>query len=1100
LIYSFYKNLLPVGKWNLTVICSKTNYQAAIGTLSDMIEVSSAPTDLDLSNGYTSTVTVDWRETAVFEVNFTRTSDGAGLTGASHFENWTDVISLDAQGSGRYLVELDTNLPATTYTLNLTMWLDNHLSSEISLTVTILVPLVIEGDYIQGEEPMDVYWTHEFDLDFALKDQSRGGDPVQSAILTYDWYRDGVIDQQGTLNEYSGGIYNDTLNAYDAEPSSDSYGILITAEKAGCTTAQVTLHVRINEVPNEVVVRQDYFEQYYGDNITVYFYWNNTLDNQPIEYPDSAWIEIWGRGSNITNGMNYHNGTFSFEVHTKAMKMYPDDDSGFKLYTFKLEMNAMGYAEHSTPSLAVLVLETPTRMDVADLSAVEWDDPLTITVNLTDSVHDELIWNEAVVELVYGDIRRPMESYFNGTFYVTIETEDYFSGQDEPYDLSIEYSLPNYEDGEINLEVTVEPRRAEIDIIPESLKDQVYEGDWSDIVDISFLVSRVDQTGIKVRYATASYSWVEYPSITGPFSFNNDTDIYGLSLNTTEVPAGVRTLRITVTRENYTISPFDIQMTLNPLTADLSTDITSLSKIHTVETTAGLSFTLTYGDEVLDAATVRFEWGGVQRTASFVNGEYIFEFNPSVEGIEVPKTYLLNFTTDIQNYTVDTVSIPLTMLAPTELTGPAVYLEEDQSGTAYFRYWDTYNDRPVADDDDASPSINVYFPGDDDSIQPEFNGTHYYFSLEAADLGEAQTDPYEILLTATAGSYQNHTTTSGEDAVTLNVYVSPPTYNIPLIGRVQRSLVNLALIMFGLFVLVVGSAVGVKRWRRPHAIKQIESAISDMEENKTAKVKDIKSMGMVVSELLAPGLAELDMKAPTIDTGPEVEFEAGLGEEAEDLLGELDALDEISKEEPAAVEESTDYEAQIEAELEAMDEEEMQVSDIPGIGPTIEDRLANAEYTTVSALSEADPLVLAEIEGISENKAEQIVDEARAMVSEPVEEDIESEAEEEERPPEEDVEEILPEDEAEAALTEEDMEDELPEGESEDILSEESELSDDEATAEKDEPEVEKPKTKRELIEQLPDEIKETMGDDEIRKLSKRELEALIEDQEYSEK
>ncbi|MFO7837021.1 MAG: helix-hairpin-helix domain-containing protein [Candidatus Thorarchaeota archaeon] len=1086
--YTFTGDLVPVGSWDVVITCQKANYTLATSSPASF-EVSAAPSTASAVDS--GPILADWASEAVFQVDYIRTADAQGLEGADISHNWNGTFDVDYDENGRYILTVGTTEESGSYTIDLTVSRANHMADSVSLSLEIRVPLTIKTEYGSTESPLEVYWTRTFDTEIRVLDNSRFNTTITDATASYHWEYGFIVDQTGDLPHVSGGTYRTTLDAQDALPIDDLYTIEITAERPGSMNTSRTIYLRILEVPNEIVLKQDYFDRYYGDTLNISFYWNNTLDNIPISSPNSAWIEIWGRSTNITTGVNYGNGTYSFEVDTKLLEMYPE--SGFKLYTFKIEMSAAGYAEYEPPSLAVLVQETPTRMDVGDLPAVEWGEPLTIRANLTDTIHGAFVWEDAVVELVYGDRRKTMEPYHNGTFYVTIETENYFSARDQPYDLSIEYTLPNYVDGHVELQITVNPKTADIKMGTVELRNNTFEGTWSDEVGIAFTVPDIEEQ------ANATYYWLGFEEVNGLFNYDSYYSEYTGTIDTSKVPAGVRTLRIAVFKDNYTISPFDIVMTLNPLEAEISTATTSLLKIHTVETTAELSFTLTYDEKILDAATIQFDWGGIQRTASFVEGEYVFEFNPSVEDIEVPKTYLLNFTTQIQNYSVDTVSVPLTMLAPTELTGPAVYLEEDQSATAYFRYWDTYNNRPVEDDPDANLSVGVYFPGSDSSTDVEFNGTHYYLSFEADELGEAQTDPYEIRLTATATGYQNYTATSEDEAITVNVYVSPPTYNIPLVGRIQRSLVNLVLIMFGLFILIVGGAVGVQRWRRPHAIKQIESAISDMEENKTAKVKDIKSMGMVVSDLLAPGLAELDMKAPTIDTGPEVEFEEGLGEEAEDLLGELDALDEISKEEPAAVEESTDYEAQLEAELEAMDEEEIQVSDIPGIGPTIEDRLANAGYTTVSALSEADPLVLAEVEGISENKAEQIVDEARAMVSENVEKDIKPEAEDEEPPPEEDVEETLPENEADAALPEENMEDELPEGESEDVLSEESELSDDKATAEEAEPEIEKPKTKRELIEQLPDEIKETMGDDEIRKLSKRELEALIEGQEGSE-
>ncbi|MBD3158947.1 MAG: hypothetical protein GF309_09185 [Candidatus Lokiarchaeota archaeon] len=1132
--YSFTRDIVPVGEWDVRISCTKGNYTTA--TYMDWITVSEALTTLTADDA--GPISVDWASEATFQIEFLRNEDSTGLEEADFTHNWNGTFDVEYDGGGIYLITVGTTVESGTYTIELDATLANHESKSIDLFVDILVPLTIETEYGSTETPLEVYWTRTFDLEIRVLDNSRFNTSIDDASVSYSWEYGFIIDQQGTLSHDVEGVYSVTLDADDATPIDDLYPIVVTAERPGSMNTTRTVYVRIQEVPNEIVLEKAIFTPYYADVFSVRYYWNNTLDNAPIDTPSDVVLTLNPLGIDITEYQNYGNGTYSFEVDTRTLGMNVFEYTG--TYSIQIEMDGSGYQSHDPSFVVVVMQETPTELVVGDIPDVEWEQDLIVTANLTDIVHDEFVWINAVVELVYGETAIPMVSHSNGTFSVTIDTEEYFASRPDPYELEIEYTIPNYVDGVVDIEITIDPRSATIIMLTEGLDDGLYEGDWTDQVNIQFQVGLVGQTGTKIE-ANATYYWTGFQSVTGQFSFNAGTDVYSVSLNTTKVPAGDRTLRIVVTRENYTVSPVDIEMTLNPLAADLSTDTSSLLKIHTVETAAEISFALTYKGTTLEDATIQFDWGGIQRTASFVEGEYVFEFNPSVEGIEVPKTYLLNFTTQIQNYSVDTVSIPLTMLAPTELTGPAVYIEEDQSATAYFRYWDTYNDRPVDDDADAGPSVSVFFPGDEDPIQPEFNGTHYYFSFEAADLGEAQTDPYEISLTATASGYQNHTATSGDQVITLNVYVSPPTYNIPLVGRVQRSLVNLAVIMFGLFVLVVGSAVGIQRWRRPHAIKQIESAISDMEENKTATVDDIKSMGMVVSDLLAAGLAELDMKAPRIDTGPEVEFEETLGEEAEDLLGELDALDEISEEEPAPVEEAPDYEAELEAELEEIEEEEgLSISDISGVGPTLAERLEEAGYGSLSALSEADADTLADIDGISMKKAEAIVTEAELLAEEPTEEDLEgemepeepseeevepeeteaeetaaeeeevvseeeAEAEAEEILPEEEVEEVLPEDEGEESLPEEEVEEILPEEDVEEVLPdeeieepEEAEAEAEEAPDEESEAE-EKPLTKRELIEQLPDYITESMSEDEIKKLSKKELEALIEGKEGSE-
>jgi hypothetical protein len=272
------------------------------------------------------------------------------------------------------------------------------------------------------------------------------------------------------------------------------------------------------------------------------------------------------------------------------------------------------------------------------------------------------------------------------------------------------------------------------------------------------------------------------------------------------------------------------------------------------------------------------------------------------------------------------------------------------------------------------------------------------------------------------------------------------------------------LILTGFLVVIFGALVGatvtIRRWRVPFLIKQINKAMKAVESGKRAKVENIKTMGGVISDVLAPGLAALDIAAPIIDEVTEDRVEEILGEDTEELLGELDALDEIGADEVEAPEEVPDFEAELAAEIETVTEETPEPEEPIETPAEVDEPEAELEEPTP------------ESEGIEAEVVEPEVEEFEPATEE-IPEDIEEE------------------------LASEDLtkEDELPESE----LDLETPVEEDvEPEPESPEPESRKQLTKMELIEQLPSEVKESMSEDEIKKLSKKELLALVDSTEES--
>jgi hypothetical protein len=1082
LTYSYIGNVLPIGNWTFRIRCSFTNYALASRLYSGFITVTAASTTLNIVTS--SSLICNWTAPATFELDYKRGT--TGLAGAQIITNWNGTVIVQYLGNGRYSVTFDTTIPASTYSVTLTFSLANHESQQTTVQIEILIPISIETSHDSQETPLIAYWTRSFEVIIRLLDISRYNTTIPSANVTFEWIYNGpygtVLISSGTLTEGSSGVYSVTLNADPsvANPDVDLYRIIITAQN-GSSIEISTIFLELQQVPNEIIIPIGGYVPYYGDIVTVWFYWNNTLDIAPITLPSSVSFIVEPLGVGVGGLTNYGNGTYSFNVDTKALGMSVNTYSGF--YRIRISMQADGFEPLQNVFVFFLMRESPTSMVTTSVNEATWSDNLTVTVNLRDSRHNESIWLNANVAIIYGSYTIPMISLGNGTFTKAFDSSLYFASiapEANPYKITIQYSLPNYVDGSILVDVRINAIVGEIAMITSPLQDGVYnDGSWTDVVDVQ-IWAFYEGTLTHLPQGIASYYWVDYPNIGGTFSYASP--IYTAQIDTGRVPAGNRTLQIVITLQNHTIVPYDLLMENNPLEADFETDTVLLEAIYGTTQASDVTFTLSYGGTPLTGAEVSVQWNTVvfRHTITQVAGEYLVSIRPSqVSGLSAPSIYYLNFTLSRQNYTAAPVTIPLYLLAPTAITVDAsISVEYGESITIIFQYLNILTGTSISDAT-VTASIVVSSTVTTPLVVQMYNTTHYYVVINAADVGEISGTPYTIRFEASASGYQSWVGSSS--GYEINFYVREPTYYIPFLGRFPQSDVNNTLLLVALFGIIVGSVAIVRRMRIPYQIKQIDKALKRIENGKTAKVEKIKTMGMVISELLAPGLAELDIAAPVIESGPEEPYEDMLGGDTEDLLGELDALDDVGLE--AASDTEQDFGAELEAELESIADEEPVV---PAEAETIEEEVEDSKSEQEAELE------FEEMESEPEAESEEIL-----ATSEVEEIKLPSEQEEvkiEAEPEKSEVEGGL-----ETPIKADETKPEEPEEESEVSLKEEVDFDD--ADDSESEPEVESTKTestetkslsKKAMIELLPSEIKEKYSEQELRKLSKNELQELL--------
>jgi len=1076
LTYEFLGNLLNVGNWTLKITCSHANYEDGFVT-SDIIMISEALTNHALI-GSNSQV-VDWTEPSTFLFDYKRGS--TGLAGATIETDWIGAVIVQYLGNGRYAITFDTTVPAAGYSISINFTLANHEMQSDGVNVQILVPILIQTDYGSEETPLVAYWTRDFNVTIELFDMSRMNTPIVGAIVNYTDYPN--LFDSGNLTEIRPGVYQITLNGDDADPLTNEYQIRINAVD-GPSAASTIIFLILQDVPNEILIENGGYVPYYGDVVTIVFYWNNTLDNESITLPSSASFIVEPLEVGVGGLTNYGNGTYSFDVDTKALGMFVDPYNGF--YRIRISMQADGFEPVQDAFVFFLMRESPTNMESTSDTEVTWSEDATLTVNLMDSRHSEYVWNDAVVEVVYNGkvigILNPLNGG-NGTFQIVFDSSLFFPSQnlaDIPYKLFIRYSLPNYVDGQIEIALRVNPITGEIAMITAHLQDGNWQGTWTDIVEMQVWAFYEGVT-THLPPGVATYSWLAYPTASGG-TFNYSSLIYTMQVDTSQVPAGTTTLRIKISLQNHTITPFDVVMIINPLEADFETETTSLQAIHGSTETSRVAFTVSYDDIPILDADVSVIWNTVEFGHTLIGNEYVIFIRPSeVSGLEAPHRYNLIFTMTRQNYTADSITIEMVLLAPT-----SIIVEDTLSGeygeitTVLFQYTNDLTGLPVP-----NATLSAYIDAASGPIPltvVQYNATHYRVDITVADVGEISGEPYTIVFEASADEYQSYS--GAATGLAVNFYVREPTYNIPLLGRFAKADVHNTLLLVALFGLIVGSVILGRRMRIPYQIKQIDKALKQIEKGKTGKVEKIKTIGMVISELLAPGLAELDIEAPIIESGPEDTYEQILDDDTEDLLGELDALDDVG------LEEESDFEAELDAELDAISEEEpilkqaepeSELEPVPEVETEVED--IDEPEGTESNLEFDEPkdeeVEAEEVEPEPEETEAAVESESEVEEVEPVDKIIEDESAENTA----EVEEVIETD-SEYETTEEPVE--------EIVESPEKSIAEPETSDEETSKQPKKQLTQAQMIELLPTEIREKYPIEDLRKLTISELQELL--------
>ncbi|MEM4734897.1 MAG: hypothetical protein QXS20_04185 [Candidatus Thorarchaeota archaeon] len=881
LTYAYSSTVVGAGSWKLRVVVSNPNCLPS-ETVSNLFVVQPRPTEVVLTTD--DSVTVLWgSQYATFGFIYRHTDPVSVIVGARLISiNWSGEVILTDNGDGTYQLRLLPVGVARNQTVVFTVWIANRTSASQSVTVRVLIPL--HADALGGsspQSPVREYYTRQFVLRVVVGDQSNQSAFVSGVVVRFVFPAAGL---DGYMVENSTGGYYWVSFAASVVSGAGLYEIWIYASRIGCSPASTKIFIEVVATPTQATAENQVLTVYYADTFLLNYTWTITIDDLAgISNPDSITVTLW-RGSQLIGTYpgtinEVSPGRYQFVVSTASLGMSALHPLYPTVYYFVITMSKMGYQDPLAATVVVLVLQTPTKMIAEAVAPVTWADDLVVRVTLWDLIHGTPVWTGAVVTFVHGSFSAQMTSLNNGTFILVADSSMAFSAMQDWQTAEITYTLPNYVDGKITVQVLVQPRPAHIIVIDPPQSSYTYGDSFAIRLQVA-----VNQTMALLQDCTLRYYWSGHPTIGGALPFSGSW--YQGSIDTGRVPAGNYSLVVEATRGNYTIRSLAFLIEVRPLKATLtSSDGLIVHAIYGAEYSRQIRLSYTYGGVPIPGALVTLYWAGRLLSTTMTDGEYVFVFNPSEDtSLTVPGQCNLIFTASKTNYSTETLIIVLRLSAATAVQGGPYRVEYEQTLQLEFRYWDIVNDQAV-------PGATVYYRIGDGPLVPvtltQFDGEKYTVLIPASEIGQVRPDPYLIYIIASAYGYQNWTQMATGNAIV--VYVDPPTINIMGIIRVPRDTLVMVLLMTASFAAIVVGYRAVKSWKVPFHIKQIDRALKDIESGRKARIAETKTMGEAISELLAPGLARLEITAPVLEEAPPAPTE----EAVEELFDELEALESV---------------------------------------------------------------------------------------------------------------------------------------------------------------------------------------------------------------
>ncbi len=351
-IVSINSALFDVGTYIITINATKTNYQPRIAQMTVVISI----VQTDFTSITEQFISVVSGESINITVYYEALSIG-GIADADVSYQWdygegTVSGTLSSTGKDGYYstlvstVDVDINV----YYLYVRAYKENHV--EASLQYAIEVGLVDTSLSPVGEATLRVVFgeTATLLVNYTNLDLSL---PVIGASVLF---RFGDAEYNGSLVEGDAGIYNASIDT--SQLYSGTFSLYITATKLGYETGALSLILDVQRIDTSITALNSTITIIYEQSAEMYFYYNDTYYNQPIENATLEYRWQGGTGELEDLGDGYYRITLNsssvspgiFDIYVTASKTnYMTRTSSATLGISKIEMEILVANYLSTP-------------------------------------------------------------------------------------------------------------------------------------------------------------------------------------------------------------------------------------------------------------------------------------------------------------------------------------------------------------------------------------------------------------------------------------------------------------------------------------------------------------------------------------------------------------------------------------------------------------------------------------------------------------------------------------------------------------------------------------------------------------------------------
>ncbi len=530
---------LVAGRYVFEVNASK--YLHFNKTVTADIVLAPVPVVIQLSN---SPIYPIWGDDITFSTNATDARDGTPIVGGFvYMILQDDNYTMTDVGGGLYNVTIPTGTyDAGYYTISLHFEKTNYEVRDIDVEFRIgKVPASLSASLSSLSAVNGQQITIEARYLLASDDS-----PISIGQLTFSWSGgNGTLEWNSTQQRYIG-----TLTVSDVPIG--NYQVLVQAVSTNYRSSSTQISLEIREISTTLLPYDGVskFSVVYGGTINITVYLNNTDLNAPVT---DAHVE-YGVGSLIGNlSPTGQDGYYSVIIDTH--------DLDVKNWVITVSSSKPAHTPSSTQFL-LTIQSIPTRV-IVDEAQVEvyYGSNATFRFLFWDEFNGRGI-NGSITSFAIGHSNGTLDDLNNGTYLLTIDSTSVSAGP-FGYDVFVSFQMAKHRSGFTLVKLVVRPRPTSIGG-PYEVNFPI--GDNYSIL-FTFRDTLTDQI---VTGATAAAIW-EFGTVSltplgnGSYRFGpTETGMPRLALRSTPY-----TLRISITKGNYSSSTFEASLTIRPIHTQL---------------------------------------------------------------------------------------------------------------------------------------------------------------------------------------------------------------------------------------------------------------------------------------------------------------------------------------------------------------------------------------------------------------------------------------------------------------------------------------------------------------------------------------------------